>query len=236
MSEVILIVEDEPDLARTVAYNLKKEGFQTRLAGDGLAAWKQATLMPQPDLILLDWMLPDTTGIAVCKRLRAHEPTRNIPVIMVTARGEEEDRVAGFSAGTDDYITKPFSVRELVLRVRAVLRRTQAPKEQKRLQLRCGVLVLDPDACRVWVEQEEVILTAMEFRLLETFLERKDRVQSRVQLIDLAWGTDGDVTDRTVDVNIKRLRKKLGVAGAYIETVWGMGYRLTLPEKEGSKP
>ena len=178
-------------------------------------------------------MLPDTSGHVVCQKLREHRRTKAIPVIMLTARGEEEDRVAGFEHGADDYVTKPFSVRELIGRIRAVLRRCQNDAEAEIISIRAGIVRLDVDAHRVWVEDQEIELTAIEYRLLHTFVERKGRVQSRDQLIDNVWGLGTAITNRTIDVHIKRLRSKLGpVASDYIDTVWGVGYRFVVPEQE----
>ena len=231
MAELILIIEDEPDIASTLAYNLKKQGYVTQIADTGASGLSRAHSQPTPDLILLDLMLPDMTGHAVCEQIRAHRRTKNVPVIMLTARGEEEDRVAGFEHGADDYVTKPFSVRELVGRIRAVLRRCQSDSSDQATQLRVGVVRIDLDGHRVWVNDEEIELTAIEYRLLHTFAERKGRVQSRDQLIDAVWGMGTAITTRTIDVHIKRLRTKLGTpASDYIDTVWGVGYRFMVPE------
>ena len=224
MTATILIIEDEPDLIRTVSYNLHKEGFTTRTAETGAIGLDLAFQEPIPDLVLLDLMLPDTSGTEVCRKLRADPRTAGVPVIMVTARGEEVDRVVGFEVGADDYVVKPFSVRELLLRIRAVLRRSAAAEEDSE-QLRFGVLTIDEAGHRVWVGENEVVLTALEFRLLTTFLARKGRAQSREQLLDDVWGMHAGITTRTVDVHIKRLRTKLAEAGEYIETVRGIGYR-----------
>ena len=233
MSETILIVEDEPDIARTLAYNLKKAGFETVVASTGAEGLRCAKGSPTPDLILLDLMLPDMLGHQVCKELRAHRRTRFTPIIMLTARGEEEDRVTGFEQGADDYVTKPFSVRELVARIRAVLRRSQATEFEDRSDVRLGVIRMDRDGHRVWVQDQEIELTAIEFRLLALFLQRKERVQSREQLIDEVWGMGTAITSRTVDVHVKRLRGKLGpVASDYVETVWGVGYRMRVRDAD----
>jgi two-component system phosphate regulon response regulator PhoB len=231
MSDLILIIEDEPDIATTVSYNLQKQGFSTQIAGTGETGLARAQSLPTPDLILLDLMLPDMSGHHVCERIREHRRTKNVPVIMLTARGEEEDRVAGFEHGADDYVTKPFSVRELVSRIRAVLRRCQNLEESETPYLRAGVIRMDVDGHRVWIDETEVELTAIEYRLLHTFVDRKERVQSRDQLIDAVWGLGTAITTRTIDVHIKRLRSKLGkTASSYIDTVWGVGYRLRVPE------
>jgi two-component system phosphate regulon response regulator PhoB len=169
-------------------------------------------------------MLPDMSGTEVCRRLRAEDASREIPVIMLTAKGEEVDRIVGFEVGADDYVVKPFSVRELLLRVRAVLRRSHSPKTEDG-SLAFGALRLDRDSHRVWVDGQEIALTALEFKLLDTFLSRRGRVQSREALLSDVWGIEADVTTRTVDTHVKRLREKLGPAGRYIETLRGVGYR-----------
>jgi two-component system phosphate regulon response regulator PhoB len=224
VSGLILIVEDEKDLVNTLEYNLQQEGFQTRSAMTGGAALELVTQAPQPDLILLDLMLPDMSGIEVCRQLRRDENTRGIPVLMLTAKGEEIDRVVGFEVGADDYVVKPFSVRELLLRIKAILRRVHAEGEDEEPTV-FGPIRLDPAAHQVWVEHEEVHLTALEFRLLRTLMDRKGRVQSRDTLLSDVWGIEADVTTRTVDTHVKRLREKLGPAGKYIETLRGVGYR-----------
>jgi len=225
MSSRILIVEDEADLVGVLQYNLKKEGYSVRAAGNGAEALRLLDEDPAPELVLLDLMLPDISGIDVCRHVRARERTRRIPVLMLTARGEESDRVRGFEVGADDYVTKPFSVRELMLRVRALLRRA-SDKEAGAEGGTFGVLRIDNAAHRAWVNGGEVVLTALEFRLLGAFLERKGRVQTREALLSDVWDIHADVTTRTVDTHVKRLREKLGPAGDYIETVRGVGYRL----------
>lgn len=226
MSEVILIVEDEKDLVGTLEYALTREGFTTRFAMTGRAALQCLEREPPPDLVLLDLMLPDTSGVEVCRALRTSPRTQSIPVIMLTAKGEEIDRVVGFEVGADDYVVKPFSVRELILRIRVVLRRVQASETStSEVRVSYGRLCLDADVHRAWVDEQEVTLTALEFRLLETLLRRRGRVQSRDTLLSDVWGITAEVTTRTVDTHIKRLRQKLGSAGNYIETVRGVGYR-----------
>ena len=225
MAGLILIVEDERDLASTLEYNFKREGYETRVAHLGKDALALAENEP-PSLVLLDLNLPDMSGVEVCRRLKQHDALRGVPVVMLTARGEEIDRVVGFEVGADDYIVKPFSVRELLLRVQAVLRRTQviatgAPTSA----VSFGKLAVDEAAHSVRVDGSEVVLTALEFRLLWTLLQRKGRVQSRDTLLNDVWGISADVTTRTVDTHVKRLREKLGAAGAYIETLRGVGYR-----------
>ncbi|MCC6158857.1 MAG: response regulator transcription factor [Deltaproteobacteria bacterium] len=231
MTTQILIIEDEADLVANLEYNLQKEGYRTRSALNGKAGLDLVGHGPTPDLVLLDLMLPDVPGTEVCRQIRNHEKTKNTPVIFLTAKGDEIDRIVGFEIGADDYMTKPFSVRELVLRIRAVLRRTQVDELPEGEQIRFGRLVIDRGAHRAWVGEEEVALTALEFRLLTTFLSRKGRVQTREKLLDDVWGIQADVTTRTVDTHVKRLRQKLGDLGAYIETIRGVGYRFcTTPD------
>jgi two-component system phosphate regulon response regulator PhoB len=224
VSPLILIVDDEADLVATLDYNLRREGYETRSARSGRDALAAAAETPLPDLIVLDLMLPDMPGTEVCRRLRTIEATRTIPVLMLTAKGDEIDRVVGFEVGADDYVTKPFSVRELLLRVGAILRRAHSEASESSA-VSFGRLRLDREAHRVWVDGDEVGLTALEFRLLGTFLERRGRVQSRDTLLSDVWGMSPEVTTRTVDTHVKRLREKLGPAGAYIETLRGVGYR-----------
>ena len=229
MSPLILIVDDEPDLVATVDYNLRREGYATRTAASGREALAAAAQAPLPDLVVLDLMLPDMPGTEVCRRLRAADVTRGLPILMLTAKGDEIDRVVGFEVGADDYVTKPFSVRELLLRIGAILRRAQTEQadggEAQGSTVQFGRLSLDHDSHRVWVDGEEAALTALEFRLLGTFLARRGRVQSREVLLSDVWGMSPEVTTRTVDTHVKRLREKLGPAGAYIETLRGVGYR-----------
>ncbi len=220
----ILIVEDEADLVATLAYNLEREGYNVRTTLSGHDALAELAKTPAPDLVLLDIMLPDISGIEICKQMRRDGRTQEIPVIMLTAKGEELDRVVGFEVGADDYVVKPFSVRELILRIRALLRRVQS-KDHNSEMLSFGQLRVDLEGHRVWVDDREIKLTALEFRLLATFLGRRGRVQSRNTLLSDVWGIDADISTRTVDTHVKRLREKLGPAGGYIETLRGVGYR-----------
>jgi two-component system phosphate regulon response regulator PhoB len=224
---LVLIVEDEKDLAELLQFNLRQAGFETIVARDGeeaLARVRERT----PDLVLLDLMLPDLPGTEVCKQLKTSPRTQRVPVIMVTARGEEVDRVVGFELGADDFVTKPFSVRELILRVRAVMRRGPAG-EPDALQEKVGALRLDVAAHRAFVAEAEVELTALEFRLLTTFMSRVGRLQSRETLLRDVWGLAGGLQTRTVDTHVKRLREKLGEGRDQIETVRGAGYRMVDP-------
>jgi two-component system phosphate regulon response regulator PhoB len=223
MPQHVLIVEDERDLATVLAYNFRQAGFDVVTAASGELALKAAGEEPF-DLVLLDLMLPGISGTEVCRRLKQAPATARIPVIMVTAKGEEIDRVVGFELGADDYVVKPFSVRELVLRAHAVLRRTEGAAEAEDA-IRFGVLRVERAAHRVWVEDAEVALTALEMRLLLLLYDRRGRVASRDQLLDDVWGDHVDVTARNVDTHVKRVRDKLGAAGAYLETVRGVGYR-----------
>ncbi len=231
MPDTILIIEDEPDLVDILAFNLEKDGFATRSALTGQAGLDAAAIDPKPDLVLLDLMLPDMPGTEVCRRLRAQDRMKNVPVIMLTARDAEVDRVVGFEVGADDYVTKPFSVRELLLRVRAVLRRVGSgasgdPQDESvEGLLEHGRLRIHTQGHRVWVDGLQIRLTALEFRLLTTLLDRAGRVQTRDTLLADVWGMQSGLTTRTVDTHVTRLRKKLGAAGEYVETLRGVGYR-----------
>lgn len=223
---LILIVDDEQDLVTTIEYSLEKEGYRTRTAHTGKDALAGARLQPHPDLILLDVMLPDVSGLEVCRELRADKSTKGIPIVMLTARAEEIDRVVGFEMGADDYVVKPFSNRELALRIRAILRR-QGPAEGAKESdvITFGVLEVDTAAHQVFVEGDEIALTALELKLLRTLMDRKGRVQSRETLLRDVWDITASITTRTVDTHVKRLREKLKNAGVYVETVRGTGYR-----------
>ncbi len=232
MLGTLLVVDDEKDLVENLKYNFEKEGYAVRVAYDGGEALEQVERDPIPDLVVLDLMLPDISGTEVCRRMRADDRIRRIPVLMLTAKGEEIDRVVGFELGADDYMVKPFSVRELSLRVKAILRRAR-PASPNAQEIAFGRLRLDIPAHRAWVDDEEVSLTALEFKLLVTFLGRKGRVQTRESLLADVWEISADITTRTVDTHVKRLREKLGEAGVYIETVRGVGYRFrSTPEEE----
>ena len=221
---LVLVIEDEIDLATTLEYNLRAEGFTVRIAHSGRQGLASASADPLPDVIVLDLMLPDLSGTEICRKLREADRTRDIPVVMCTAKGEEIDRVVGFEVGADDYVVKPYSVRELILRIRALLRRAHRVEGEPSL-IRFGRLKIDRDAHRAWVDDGEIGLTALEFRLLHAFMSRKGRVQTRDALLSDVWGIEAEVTTRTVDTHVKRLREKLGDAGGYIETLRGVGYR-----------
>jgi two-component system, OmpR family, phosphate regulon response regulator PhoB len=223
----ILIVDDEPAIRDMVAFALSRADFEPVAAGDAREA--QLSISQKiPDLILLDWMLPGTSGIELARRWRRDELTRDIPIIMLTARGEENDRVGGLEAGVDDYVVKPFSARELLARIRAVLRRTRGDDADGNVSI--GGLRIDAAAHRVFANEEPVALGPTEYRLLSFFMTHPDRVYSRAQLLDHVWGGSVYVEERTVDVHIRRLRKALEPGGhdALVQTVRGSGYRFSL--------
>jgi two-component system phosphate regulon response regulator PhoB len=225
MGQRILVVDDEPDLLELVRINLSQAGFEVETAETGRQALERVR-RSVPDLLILDLMLPDLSGTEVCRALRQDSSHAEIPIIMLTARADEVDRVVGLEVGADDYVTKPFSPRELTLRVRAVLRRRQPGANAGGSQvLERETLRLDPVRHRCFVEQTEVELTAKEFALLHGLMLRPGRVMTREQLLDDVWGTDIAVTTRTIDTHLKRLREKLGSASHLIETVRGVGYR-----------
>ena len=226
MSARILIIEDEADLARTVAWALGREGFVVGQALTGKQGLERLEDEPPYDLVLLDLMLPDLSGTEVCRQIRMNPRTRDTLVLMLTARGEEIDRVVGFEVGADDYVVKPFSTRELALRIRALLRRTTSTPTESGL-LVGGPVRLDVDGHRCWVGEEPVTLTATEVKLLARLMARRGRVQTRSMLLDGVWGRESDVNERTVDAHVKRLREKLGVGQAHLETVRGVGYRFS---------
>jgi two-component system phosphate regulon response regulator PhoB len=221
----VVIIEDENDLAELLAFNLQKEGWQTIIALDGRSGLEQV-MVELPDLVILDLMLPELTGIEVCKQLRRQELTAAIPVIMVTAKGEEIDRVVGFEVGADDYLVKPFSTRELLLRIKAILRRTSPPPLVEEKIIRHGLLSIDAERHLVLVNGVGITLTLTEFKLLSTLAGRPGRMQSRERLLQDVWGYSSDADTRTVDTHITRLRSKLGEAGEMIRTVRGYGYKL----------
>ena len=223
MTKLILVVDDEPDLLELVRLTLGQEGFRVETAVNGADALAKVTAL-RPDLLVLDLMLPDLSGTEVCRQIRSAPETARLPVIMLTARSEEIDRIVGFELGADDYVTKPFSPRELILRVKAVLRRGSQPETRSR-RLEHEQLTLDQESHRCTVDRKEVELTAKEFGLLAALMSRPGRVLSREQLLDEVWGSDISVTHRTVDTHLKRLREKLGSAGPLIHTVRGVGYR-----------
>lgn len=224
MTHRILVVDDEPDITALVAYHLAKAGYRVSTASSGAEALRSAR-EERPDLVILDLMLPGTSGYDVLADLRQREETRDAGVILLTARREETDRIRGLSLGADDYLTKPFSPQELTLRVGAVLRRLQAPAVAAGSAVTAGPLVIDRSAHRVLVDGHEVTLTATEYKLLTTLVERRGRVQTRPQLLETVWDAQPDIQTRTVDMHVQRLRTKLREAGRLIETVRGFGYR-----------
>jgi two-component system phosphate regulon response regulator PhoB len=219
----ILVVDDEPDLLELVRVNLTQAGYDVETAETGQGGLDRAR-RSRPDLLVLDLMLPDLSGTEICRQIRSDRELHDVPVLMLTAKSEEVDRVVGLELGADDYVTKPFSPRELALRVGAILRRTSAESRQSEV-LSQGPLLLDAERHRCTVNGESVELTAKEFRLLATLMRRPGRVMTRERLLDEVWGSDITVTTRTIDTHLKRLREKLGVAGDLIETVRGVGYR-----------
>jgi two-component system, OmpR family, phosphate regulon response regulator PhoB len=222
----VLVVEDEPAIAELIGVNLRHHGMLAVLAGDGDAAQAHIDEV-LPDVILLDWMLPGQSGIQLARRWRADARTKTTPILMLTARGDEPDKIAGLDAGADDYITKPFSTQELLARIRAVLRR-RAP-EQASDVVRVGGLQLDGATHRVSFNDQAIKLGPTEFKLLNYLMHHAERVHSRSQLLDRVWGDHVFIEERTVDVHVKRLREALGEAGVLVETVRGVGYRLTAP-------
>jgi two-component system phosphate regulon response regulator PhoB len=228
--ERVLVVDDEPDIVALVAYHLVKAGYRVSTAGNGQDAISQAR-GERPSLIVLDLMLPGMSGFDVLEQLRSDEATREVAVLMLTARKEEPDRIRGLSLGADDYLTKPFSPQELVLRVGAILRRLRGTSERRDGALRIGTLLIDRAAHKVSVEGRDVELTPTEYRLLLTLAERRGRVQARGLLLETVWEAAPDIQTRTVDMHVQRLRTKLGAAGDLIETVRGFGYRLSAAQQ-----
>ena len=225
MSQKIYIVEDEPDIRETLKYNFSNEGFEVFTSPDGEEALSNIKKV-LPDVLILDLMLPGVSGLDVCKSIRADDDIRDISIIMLTAKGEEIDRVIGFELGADDYVTKPFSVRELILRVKVLLKKQRESLVQNKL-VTFGAIRIDLDAHELKINDKEIVLTALEFKLLQHLVKRKGRVQTREQLLGDVWGYSAEVTTRTVDTHIKRLREKLGDTSDYIQTIRGVGYRFS---------
>lgn len=226
----VLVVDDEPDITALVAYHLAKAGYRVSTAATGPEALKAAR-EERPDIVILDLMLPGVSGYDVLAELRRQEETRDVGVILLTARREEPDRIRGLSLGADDYLTKPFSPQELSLRVQAVLRRLGSPAVSAGSTLAAGPISIDRSAHRVTVAGQELTLTATEYKLLLTLIERRGRVQTRPQLLETVWEAQPDIQTRTVDMHVQRLRTKLGEAGKLIETVRGFGYRFRATER-----
>jgi DNA-binding response OmpR family regulator len=225
MTERILIVEDEADVADLLSHHLKNAGFQVETVYSGRAA-VQALKTNVPTLVVLDLMLPEISGLDLCRMIKSEPRTSNVAVVMLSARSEEIDRVLGFELGADDYVVKPFSPREFVLRIRAILRRRMQAEDQQLLTV--GDIVVDRSRHEVQVAGKGIDCTATEFKLLSILMERQGRVQGRDRLLSDVWGYDSVIDTRTVDTHMRRLRDKLGVCGSYIETVRGFGYRLVL--------
>jgi two-component system, OmpR family, phosphate regulon response regulator PhoB len=217
----ILIIEDETDVADLLALNLRKAGYSASMAADGASGLQKAR-DDGPDFIILDLMLPKMSGLEVCKILKSDTATTHIPILMLTAKAEEIDRIVGLEFGADDYVTKPFSPREIVLRIRAILRRGETADES----LKAGPISIDPARHQVRINGKQVHLTSLEFKLLQTLMQRRGRVQDRDRLLNEVWGYESVIDTRTVDTHVRRLREKLGKAGDAIETIRGFGYRL----------
>jgi two-component system phosphate regulon response regulator PhoB len=226
----LLVVEDEIDIAELLRHVLTKEGFQVGVAHDGLTAL-EALRRERFELIVLDWMLPELSGIDVLKEIRGKNETRMTPVILLTARREEIDRVLGLELGADDYVTKPFSTRELVLRVRGLLKRGDRQEESPGAPLRAGPIEIVSEDHRALVEGKPMTLTVTEFRLLEDLVKARGRVRTRETLLAEVWGYDSEVLSRTVDTHVRRLRTKLGIAADWLVTVRGVGYRIQNPSQ-----
>ena len=227
MNVNILVIEDEPDIRRNLEYNLGREGFNASSVGTLDKAYKKIK-SKKFDLILLDLMLPDGSGLDLCKKIKSNSETEATPIIILTAKDDEVDKVVGFELGADDYVTKPFSVRELILRVKAILKRSDTKtKEVVEVERQFGDLKIDVDSHEVHVDSQLIELTALEFRLLKELVDKRGRVQSRDQLLSEVWGYNAEVTTRTVDTHIKRLREKLGSMGRYVQTIRGVGYKFS---------
>ena len=226
MSQKILIIEDEPDIRKTLEYNISREGYEV-ISASSLSEARHNLESSSFSLLLLDLMLPDGSGLDLFRELKQDKSKSSMPVIILTAKDDEVDKVVGFELGADDYVTKPFSVRELILRVKAVLKRGVSKSDNVEVQRQFGELKIDVDSHEVFVNDEQISLTALEFKLLRQLVDRRGRVQSRDQLLSDVWGYSSDVTTRTVDTHIKRLREKLGDMGKYVQTIRGVGYKFT---------
>ncbi len=230
MSHRVLVVDDEPDITALVAYHLAKAGLRVSTARDGAEALRSAR-EERPDIVILDLMLPGVSGYDVLAELRQRPETRDVGVILLTARREEADRVRGLTLGADDYLVKPFAPAELVLRVQAVLRRLSAPAVAGGSMVVVGPMAIDRAAHRVTIDGQDVVLTATEYKLLLTLVERRGRVQARSQLLETVLDAQPDIQTRTIDMHVQRLRTKLGAVGAMIETVRGFGYRFAAADR-----
>ena len=226
MLQKILLIEDEPDIRKTLEYNISREGYDV-VSAPSLSEGRNHLNSGSFSLILLDLMLPDGSGLDLCREIKSDVEKVATPIIILTAKDDEVDKVVGFELGADDYVTKPFSVRELILRIKAVLKRGERKQENLEVQRQFGDLLIDVDSHEVFVNDQSIILTALEFKLLRQLVDRRGRVQSRDQLLSDVWGYSADVTTRTVDTHIKRLREKLGSMGKYVQTIRGVGYKFT---------
>ncbi len=222
----ILVIEDEPDIRRTLEYNIAREGFNVFTASS-ISEAEEAIKSHSINLVLLDLMLPDGSGLELCKKIKSNPKTEYVPVLILTAKDDEVDKVVGFELGADDYVTKPFSVRELILRIKAVLKRGQVKKEIVEVVRQFGDLKIDIESHEVYVDNNQIDLTALEFKLLNQLVDTRGRVQSRDHLLAEVWGYSSEVTTRTVDTHIKRLRNKLGTMGKYVQTIRGVGYKFS---------
>lgn len=224
MNKLIFVIDDEPDIVELVTIHLKKAMFKVKGFSDAESFYRFLD-EKIPDLIILDLMLPDADGLEICKYLKKEDKFSSIPIIMLTAKGDETDKILGLEFGADDYVTKPFSPRELVARVKAVLRRRQKAEESGKLEIG-GILTIDPASYEVVVEGRKIELTTTEFRILKLLLSKKSKVFSRYDILDHLWGDEKIVLDRTIDVHIRNLRDKLGKAGQFIKNIRGIGYKL----------
>lgn len=227
MNKNILVIEDEPDIRKVLEYNLGREGFIVSTVASLHDAEHKLQNNNDFSLLLLDLMLPDGSGLDLCKKIKGNPETESIPIIILTAKEDEVDKVVGFELGADDYVTKPFSVRELILRIKAVLKRGQKKEDILEVERQFGDLSIDVESHEVKVNYDQIDLTALEFRLLRQLVDRRGRVQSRDQLLSDVWGYSSEVTTRTVDTHIKRLREKLGPMGKYVQTIRGVGYKFS---------
>ena len=227
MNKNILVIEDEPDIRKNLEYNLGREGFKVFSVASLNDAEQKLQNNNDFSLLILDLMLPDGSGLDLCKKIKSDPKTENIPIIILTAKDDEVDKVVGFELGADDYVTKPFSVRELILRIKAVLKRGQKKEDLVEVERQFGDLIIDVESHEVYVNNNQIDLTALEFRLLRQLVDRRGRVQSRDQLLEDVWGYSAEVTTRTVDTHIKRLREKLGPMGKYVQTIRGVGYKFS---------
>ena len=230
MSNKVLVIEDEPDIRKTLEYNLSREGYTV----EGCGSIEEANTFlenPSYSIILLDLMLPDGSGLDLCRQIKSNSTIQEIPILILTAKDDEVDKVVGFELGADDYVTKPFSVRELILRVKAILKRntktSNLSNQTHEINRNFGSLKMNIESHEIFINDEEIILTALEFKLLRQLVERRGRVQTRDQLLEDVWGYSSNITTRTVDTHIKRLREKLGSMGKYVQTIRGVGYKFS---------